>query len=307
MTNPTWQLFRAEWRKTTGNRWLLGCLVGIWPIAALVISVAILALVLLDSRAAAGLRTEPTPWTDVSLFFWAIPNSIIGRLLIVGFAAYLFAGEYQWGTWKNLVTRRGRVTLILMKFLTLGIFMVAAFLGTSLIWMIGRGIAQGIVGGSYPPALTEIPPSYWRQISLQILTAFLSTLTLAGVAALAALLTRSILASVLAGLGAALLDGFLGAALILLYIVTDQRFFPSLYRFSMSYNVDNLLNWANEGEATFVLGNVTVRENAVFDAIVVDPPLPGNGLLLSLGIMAVWAGLFVGLSVLAFYHQDITT
>lgn len=302
-----WSLFRAEWKKTTGNRWLVGCLMGLFPLVALVISLFIFGLVLFSEDIRTRVATNPTPWTDASLFFWAIPNSIIGRLLIVGFTAALFAGEYQWGTWKNLIQRRHRIALILIKFLTLGVFVIVSFSVTSLIWVIGRAVIQLAAGGDYPPALDAIPSDYWSKLLLQILNAFISTLILAGIAALVALLTRSIVASVIVGMVAAIFDGFVGLALLLLYVISDWRFFPSLYRFSISYNVDNLLNWANFGQAAPVLGNIDADASPLLADFKLDPPLAGNSVAVSLLIMAVWAGLLVGLSAYSFYRQDITT
>jgi ABC-type transport system involved in multi-copper enzyme maturation permease subunit len=300
-------LVQAEWKKTVGNRWLVGCLIGVFPLVALVISMLILAVALLNESVQEGLAENPAEWTEVSLFFWAIPNSIIGRLLIIGFAAALFAGEYQWGTWKNLIPRRSRLTLILTKYITLALFIVIAFFVTSMIWVAGRGITQLAVGGSYPPALNDIPPDYWGQFSIQVFTAFSSTLILAGIAAIVALITRSILASVLAGLFSAVVDGFLGAALILLYVITDFRGFPSLYRFTITYNVDNLLSHGVGDGISSVLANVVLENNEVLGDVAIDPPIPGNELPISILIMVFWVIFFVGISAYAFYRQDVTS
>jgi ABC-type transport system involved in multi-copper enzyme maturation permease subunit len=302
-----WWLFRAEWKKMTGNRWLSGCLIWSWSIAALVISLALVILVAISSGARDRFADNPYQWTDAAVFFWAIPNSIIGRLLIIGFTASLFGGEYQWGTWKNLLLRQSRITLILVKFYTLAIFVLIAFGLTSLIWVIGMGLVQLVAGGSYPPSLGEIPSTFWREVVLQILAAFLSVLILAGVAALAALLTRSALGSVIVGVGFAIIDGFVAAGLMVFYLFTDWRFFPSLYRFTISYNVDNLLNWATSGRASPVLGNVRVQDNPVFGELVIDPPLAGNPLGISLLILCLWMAVLVGLAVVSFYRQDLST
>ena len=301
-----WSLFRAEWKKTIGNRWLVGCLMGLFPMAALVVSLFIFALVIFDSEIQERVANNPTPWTDASLFFWAIPNSIIGRLLIVAFTAAMFAGEYQWGTWKNLMQRRDRISLIVTKFITLGIFVILSFILTSLIWVIGRGVIQLVAGGTYPPAFDEIPSDYWNKLLLQMFNTFVSTLILSGVAALVALVTRSIIASIIVGMVAAIFDGFVGVVLLLFYSLTEQRFFPGLYRFTVSYNVDNLLNIATSGEPSPVLGNINVQNNFVFGTLKLDPPLAGNPLGISLLIMLLWAALMICLSVYSFYRQDMT-
>lgn len=302
-----WLLFRAEWRKMAGNRWVVGCLVWLFPIAAALVALGLLLYVAVSPSQRQHFAENPSTWTDASLFFWAVPNSIFGRLLIIGFTAALFGGEYQWGTWKTLLPRRSRPTLILMKFLALSVFILLAFTLTSLIWVVGLGLVQLASGASYPPALDAIPTGYWGELALQVSTAFLSTLILAALAALVALVTRSILASIIIGLGAAIIDGVVAAVLILLYLVTDWRLFPNLWRFTVSYNVDNLLNWATAGEAVPLLNNINIQDNPVFGDFVLDPPLAGNALGVSLLVLVVWMVVLVALAVFSFYRQDLTS
>lgn len=302
-----WLLFRAEWRKMTGNRWLTGCFIWLWPFTAAMIAFLLVLVVAVDVGIRERFADNPYTWTDASLFFWAIPNSIIGRLLIIGFTAGLFGGEYQWETWKHLIFRRGRVTLIVMKFVALAVFVMVAFGLTSIIWVIGIGVVQLVAGGDYPPALDEIPPSYAAELALQVSTALLSTLILAAIAAVIALVTRSVLASIIGGLFAAFIDGFIGAALMVAYFATELRLFPSLYRFTISYNVDNLLNWANDGRSSPVLGNLPQDEFPVFGQLYLDPPLMGNHWGLSLLLLGVWMLGLVGLAAFSFYRQDLTS
>jgi|GEM_PF-577860 len=302
-----WWVFRAEWRKIAGNRWLTGCLVWIWVAAAGLLSAVLAIAALVDSGTAQRFVDEPSHWTDASLFFWAIPNSIIGRLLIIGFTAGIFGGEYQWGTWKHILPRRGRITLIMIKFFTVAVFILIAFGITSIVWVVGLGLVQLAAGGAYPPALDNIPPRYWTELGIQILTAFLSILIVSALAAFIALLTRSMLASVVAGLFAAIIDGFFAAAVIILFLLTDARIFPSMFRFTVSYNVDNLINWAETGNTSNVLGSIEGAENPIIQDLVVDPPIAGNSVELSLFILGVWLMTFVGLSVWSFYRQDLTS
>jgi hypothetical protein len=144
-------------------------------------------------------------------------------------------------------------------------------------------------------------------VILQVVATFLSVLILAGVAALAALVTRSVLGSVIMGVGFAIIDGFIAAGLMVFYLFTDWRFFPSLYRFTISYNVDNLLNWATSGRASPVLGNIHVQDNPVFGELVIDPPIAGTPLGISVMILCLWMIVLVGLAVISFYRQDLTS
>jgi ABC-type transport system involved in multi-copper enzyme maturation permease subunit len=305
MGSNLWWLFRAEWRKVTGNRWMMCCFVWIWPIAAIGVSLIFLAFALTSEESRQGFADDPEPWTEAALFFWTIPNSIVGRLLIIGLTAIMFGGEYQWGTWKNLMTRRRRVTLILTKFGTVGMFVIMAFGLTSILWVLGIGVVHWTAGAAYPPALVDVPASYWLELCLQILVAFVSTLTLVAIAALAALLTRSSLGALVIGLGAALLDGFIAATLFTFYLLTDIRLFPSLYRFSISYNVDNLLNYINYGGAVPVMNNVRIENNSLLGDISLNPPLAGNPPMISFLLLTAWMVTLVSLAVYTFNKQDL--
>ncbi len=300
-----WLLFLAEWKKVTGNRWLVGCLIWIWPLGAVAVALGLLLLGLLSKDIHDRLIENPATWTEASLLFWAIPNSIIGRLIIICFTTVLFAGEYRWGTWKNLLPRRGRLALIVMKFVTLAVFIMLVFILTSLIWVLARGLVQLSVGGAYPPPLDDVPSNYWRRLLLQLVTAILSTLIISGIAALIALVTRSIVAGVVVGLAAAIMDGVIGAALMIFYAASGLRFFPSLFRFTITYNVDNLLNWALSEESSPVLSNINVRNNEIFGDLKLNPPLAGNPMPVSVLILVLWMVLLVGLAAYSFYRQDI--
>jgi ABC-type transport system involved in multi-copper enzyme maturation permease subunit len=298
-------LFQAEWRKVTGNRWLVGCLMGIFPLIAFGVVLLVFIFAVFSADVRSRFAETPSYWTEALLFFWTVPNSILGRVFILGFTAALFAGEYQWGTWKPLLMRRGRMALILTKFLTLSAVILLTFALTSLVWTLGLGLVQLVTGGGYPPALDAIPPLFWEKLALQITLALLSTLIMAGIAALAALVTRSIIASMVVGLFAALAEGFLAVPFILIYDVTGVRLFASLFRFSMTYNIDNLLNWATNRQVSPIFANIQVRDVPLFGDIAVDPPMAGNAPWVSLILLMLWVGLWVGLAVYAFRRQDL--
>jgi ABC-2 type transport system permease protein len=108
------RLFRAEWRKITGNRWATGCMIWIVPaLAVLGIALGLLTAVL-SSDFQTSLNDGPATWTQMAVIAWLIPINPLGRLLLIGFTAVLFAGEYQWNTWKVIVPRSQRVPLILV-------------------------------------------------------------------------------------------------------------------------------------------------------------------------------------------------
>ena len=120
-------LFRAEWVKIAGNRWVAGCLVWIFPILAVAFVVLMSVIMALSPAARESFFEAPAQWTEQAVAIWNIPNNPLGRLVLLGFTAVVFAGEYQWQTWKNVVPRNRRSLLILIKFLALGAFIVLAF------------------------------------------------------------------------------------------------------------------------------------------------------------------------------------
>lgn len=119
-------LFRAEWQKITGYRIVATLLVWIYPAGAALMMVLALIGVLLSESLRAGVQQSPPVWTQQSMVIWELVNSEIGRFLLVTFAAFVFAGEYQWGTWKNLVPRTARVPLILTKYAAFAVLITAA-------------------------------------------------------------------------------------------------------------------------------------------------------------------------------------
>ncbi len=188
-------LFRAEWIKIAGNRWVAGCLIWIFPLGALAfLAVAGLVLALSSSARASLRQDEAILWTEQAISMWNFPNNPVGRLILLGFTAVVFAGEYQWQTWKNVVPRNRRAALILVKFLALGAFVVLAFSLMSALWTAGWAVLTRIADVSYGPRVTwAVLRDFGEDYALAAGLAFTSTVIAAGYAALAAMVTRSIL------------------------------------------------------------------------------------------------------------------
>ncbi len=295
--NAIGHLLCAEWQKTTGNRWAVGTLIGLFPIMAVVILI-LTTLVALggspEAMARMGIASggQVAYWPDYFLFAWAIPSTPIGRWLLIAFTAVAFAGEYQWGTWKNLAARRTRASLVAAKFVTLSLLIVASFTLMSLILGFGMLLPVSIAGGTYGPALdgpllADFAGRYLGQAGL----AFASALVAAGYAALAAIVTRAILGSVLIGIGAFLLEEGLAVPLGLLGTLFHRPEIVALIQLTPSYNLQNLLAWARTG------GGHTF------------PPLDlyaqPNSPELSIVILLVWIAGLIGLTLYSFHRQDI--
>lgn len=287
------ELFRAEWRKITGNRLATGLLILVFPVGAAAVLTFTIVLALLSSDFRASVAANPPAWTDQFMFAWNVVNSEIGRLLVLAFAAVLFAGEYQWGTWKNIVPRRSRVSLILVKFLAVSVFVLLSFTAMSLVTGIGAGIVVVIAGGQYGPPLTsDAVSSFVHSYLLQAATAFTSALIASGYTALAAILTRSIIASAIVGLVITFGELVILAALGLLSILLNIPSLTNGYLLTPGYNLSNISQWGSEG-----IG---------YSIRMLAGPIGPLSVAASLVVIAAWVVGLVALTSLAFRRQDIT-
>ena len=184
----------AEWFKLRKNRSVL-----IWaflaaPVATLGLGVLVEASLSGVTRGAEEFaRAEPLEyvWRGIG----TTGNLIVQLLLILG-ASIVFGGEYRWETWRNIVPRSSRFALFVAKFLA---FALTAALSIALCAAGGflTGLFSAAVGGVAPtwpqvPALNVI-----GGLALTLLASLLQACWLGAVCALAAVLTRSILAATL--------------------------------------------------------------------------------------------------------------
>jgi ABC-2 type transport system permease protein len=292
-------LFRAEWLKIAGNRWVAGCLIWIFPIVAFG-AVVVLGLILsLSSGARDGIRQGDVPqWTYSAISVWNVLNNPVGRLILLGFTAVVFAGEYQWQTWKNVVPRNRRVPLILVKFLALGVFVVIAFVLMSLIWSLGWWLLCQIVGIPYGPKITgHILSDFAGDYALAMALAFTSTLIAAGYAALAAMLTRSILGGVLVGFALTFAESLSIVALLGIGYFLDIPRIVNLYRITPGYNLLNVASWMNDKVALNMDVDVGAKASYIFS----------DSLAFSVLVLAAWVLGLVALTAYLFRRQDLTS
>jgi ABC-type transport system involved in multi-copper enzyme maturation permease subunit len=288
-------LFRAEWDKIAGNRWAAGFLIWVFPVGVFVFGAIYLVMVLLvdDVRR----QIADWQWTTSFLGTWSFPNNFLGRLFIVAFTAIIFAGEYQYGTWKNLVPRRRRVVLILNKYLVLAAFVLVAFVTMSLIAGFGGGILVRTAGGDYGPVLTgEVLGDFAREYSLQMFLTFAGTLIAVGLASLAAMFTRSMLASLMAAAVVLIAEA---ASIVFVFLLDqwlDWHWLYDLYKLTPGYNLDNILAWVMRGTGA-------LPPIVQFNGIPFDPNSLGVSVLILLG----WIVALVTLTTWLFSRQDITS
>ena len=87
------QVFRAEWEKIFGNRFMAMFLIWIYPVGT-VTMLALTALVsVLSADAREAIRLAPPTWMDQALLTWTIVNSEIGSLFVVAHVEELAASS----------------------------------------------------------------------------------------------------------------------------------------------------------------------------------------------------------------------
>ena len=296
-----WNLFRAEWIKIMGNRWMTSLLIWIFPVGMLAYMVImIVAVSLLPSmRGDEGIEMMglgDVQWTEQAYSTWSFPNSLFGRLVLLAFTSVVFAGEYQWGTWKNLLPHSQRVPLVLVKFFAVTLLAVLSFFLMSVFYTVGVGIVATIAGASYGPALsgavlTDFLGTYAQHVTLTMMLTVIS----AGYAALAAMLMRSVLGGAIAGLVVTFIEGL--SVVFLLLVARFLRFdgIVHLYRLTPSYNVANVNSWLTHNRAEIVgnglLGDVLTGYE--------DP------LVFSVVMLLVWVVALMALTAYLFKRQDV--
>ena len=292
-------LYRAELQKIIGNRWVSGLLLWVFPVGAfgVIVFVAIMALFIQDFDS--QFFNEPPLWTSTMIGVWNFPTNTLGQMFLIGLTAVTFAGEYQWGTWKNILPRQRRTAVILVKFLALGTLVVFTFLLMSIILGVGYGFITKIAGIEYGPAFSQdVFVEFIKDYGLQAMLAFFTVLITSVYAALAAMLMRSILGGVMVGLGIIIVEPVSSFILIPIATLLERENLLQLIRFTPTYNVDNIrslvsadvpsqmFTWIFEANN---LGNVQ------------------NSLGLSLFILTVWVTLGISLILWLFNRQDISS
>jgi ABC-2 type transport system permease protein len=289
-------MFRAEWLKIAGNRWTTAFFIWIFPMSAFAI-MAFWILVLIGAHEARE-AFEPITWDEALLTPWTLVNNEFGRWIVAAFTAFVFAGEYVHGTWKNLVPRQSRIVLILTKFVTVGVFVLFAWTLMTVIVGFGLGIASDIVGTSFGEFNGEIFNEFIGDFSLQVFITLTATLIAASYAALAAMFTRNTLASVFIAILLNIAETAILLPLILLRLWLEIDL-VALYSYTPGYNLANISTWITQD-----VGISQEARDAEGQVIWAYGP---HSLEESLLIIAVIVIALVGFTVLRFQRQDITT
>lgn len=276
----------AETLKMRRHRgtWLM---VWIYPIAIFLIASGSVIYNVFAPANPAGVSQSAAAWIADSAMFWRAPGSAPGRILIAGFVALVFASEYSWNTWKLIIPARKRSQLIVAKWVVAVGFVFAAFVVTDIIALATEWL-RSLQGSEIPEGVTlsGIFTAHARAAAYALLPIAYST----AFAAMFAVLTRSILATVIISIGFVIIEGML--ALIGIFFHARA---PDLTRFLIEalppYHVQNLIGWADNKTG------------------LVSPLGPDASVALSwttsLSALLAWIGLAMAITLLNFSRQDI--
>lgn len=235
--------FAAEWLKLHRHRATWG-LVWILPLG-----LTVLYLVFIGVEFAGGsMSSDDSPtaesWMVDAASIWFVPASTFGRYLIVAFAAVAIAGEYGWNTWKLIVPHRSRAALIAGKFAIVLALLLIAYVVTGILMGLFAFLQASITDRGIPAgvSLSGLLSAHWLGF-LQALPALLLTV---GYAALAAVLTRSMVATLIVGIVIVTIEGLLVsyAPVLALYM---PRLVSALFHALPGYHLANLGQWIAQG------------------------------------------------------------
>jgi ABC-type transport system involved in multi-copper enzyme maturation permease subunit len=262
-------------------------LVWLFPIAYLIIFLIAFAV----GIAGGDSKAQPEPlgeWIEDTILIWMVPANSFGRYLIAAFVAVVFAGEYGWNTWKLIVPHRSRSSLITAKYAAILILFAISFAITAVMMTIGMYVEDLASGDPIPAGITA--SVLLEAHGLAMLSAIPPLLLTIGIASLAAVLTRSMVAALVISLVAITLEQLVFAFGPLISIRYPAIAWP-LFHVLPGYHLANISEWVREGTA-------------------LSRPFPGGAvvalpLATSLAAAAAWIAATIGLTYAVFRRQDI--
>lgn len=290
-------LFRAEWQKVIGHRWMTGFTLWIFPVGAIGVFATFALLILLLPDGNSRLLNAPINWVQQFLGPWVMFSDVGGifvRVLPIAFCVSVFAGEFSWGTWKNIVPRNGRLKLIITKYVLIVCLLMLALFITSLIAGGASFLLAALSGQTISPEITAgAVQEFVNQYAAVVLYGFIVIVLMSNYAALASMLTRSLMGGTIAAMGIMVLEEFLLPLLALLSNILASPSIVQFYRLTPTYNLKNMSYWLTVGEPS---------KTQFF----IDLSQP-DSLLFSAVILVAWCALSIGLVCWLFKRQDIVT
>lgn len=291
-------LLSAEWQKIMGHRWMTGFTVWIFPVGAIGVFATFILLLFLMPDSKDRLLNAPLVWTDQFLGPWVMFGSAGGglftRVLPIVFCASVFAGEFSWGTWKNIVPRSQRLSLIITKFVVVVVMLMIALSVTSFVAGFATFLLAGIGGQSVLPEMTpDIISVFIGDYLTAVALGLVIIVLIANYAAIASMFTRSIVGGAIAGMGIMIFEEFLLPILKLLSRILNLPELVQLYRFTPTYNLKNATYWVQLGEPSTNQFFINLSQS--------------DTLLFSVSLLIAWCVGALMLVIWLFNRQDITT
>ncbi|MDG2534286.1 ABC transporter permease [Sphingomonas sp. HITSZ_GF] len=233
---------RAEALKLRRHRatWLM---VWVYPIVFTMIIIGVLIYGALKAHGVPGPEQPAADWIKDSVILWAVPTSPPGRFLIAGFAAVVFAGEYGWNTWKLIIPARARWQLIAAKWVVALGFLMLALVTADLVVLLGSWLGS-FEGDKIPAGVTlgAVLHAHW-QSAIHALVPIAYTIAFAG---LFAILTQSILATVILSIALVVIEG-LWPLLGMFFHQYAPALTEGLVKLLPFYHMSNVNAWAKGG------------------------------------------------------------
>jgi ABC-2 type transport system permease protein len=185
------QALRAELLKLARNRWSTFWAYGFPPLFSLLAGLIVQFVVRLP--AGAEMFNAAAPITSVRDGL-ATYSGLFLQIFPIAGAAILFAGEYRWETWRAILTRNGRTTIMLAKLIAFVIAIVLSILACGL-----AGLLVGLIDASQSATIVW-PRADGGQIALSLVLsfagAFLQLMATAGLVMIIAVCSRAIIAAI---------------------------------------------------------------------------------------------------------------
>lgn len=239
----------AETLKLKRHRatWLM---VWIYPLALALVTAFLIVRGFTLPDGAATQAGSAAQWIAGTAMIWSVPQSGIGRYLMAGFCAVVFASEYGWNTWKLVIPARPRWQLIAAKWAAATAFLYAAFLSSDLIMLFGEWL-RAALGQTAIPDSVSIAALARTQLTEAMQAVFPIVYTVAA-AALLAVVTRSVLATVILSIVLITIEQLLPGIAMLLggYFATTTKLLAEALPF---YHVGNVLTWFKTGDTLKML------------------------------------------------------
>jgi len=271
------QALRSEILKLTGNRWSLFWAFGFIPLFTLVMGVLFETFV--RSSASTGpLANFSLPMNAALDGLGAFNNAFLQIFPISG-AAILFAGEYRWETWRAILPRNERSAILLAKLITFALAVGAGIILSGLLgWLVSV----------YDMVILRAAPHWPRadagEVVLALLIAFggsfLQMMASASLVMLAAIVSRAMMASIIAPFMILIAAALLASRVRLPTADLSASIFPNL----AGTGIDQM--------ARAIAGDP--------DAVGVHLALPGAAALV------IWCIVLSAAAVALFRHQDLS-